>query len=87
MFIFEVMECMKKKIVSWLMAGLVGVSGVAGAFSALPTEMVSAAGSCQVEYLDRGISAINTGAGMLVSWRFLPMMQTMQSFSCIGTIL
>ena len=31
----------------------------------------SAAGSIQVEYLDRGISAINTGSGMLVSWRFL----------------
>ena len=25
----------------------------------------------QMEYLDRGISAINTGSGMLVSWRFL----------------
>jgi len=24
-----------------------------------------------VEYLDRGISAINTGSGMLVSWRYL----------------
>lgn len=24
-----------------------------------------------VEYLDRGISAVNTGSGMLVSWRFL----------------
>ncbi len=24
-----------------------------------------------VEYLNRGISAINTGNGMLVSWRFL----------------
>ncbi len=28
-------------------------------------------GSMVVEYLDRGISAVNTGSGMLVSWRFL----------------
>lgn len=28
-------------------------------------------GNCMAEYLDRGISAINTGSGMLVSWRFL----------------
>ena len=28
-------------------------------------------GSNVVEYLDRGINAVNTGAGMLVSWRFL----------------
>lgn len=33
---------------------------------------VSAAQTTNVlEYLDRGISAINTGSGMLVSWRFL----------------
>ena len=31
---------------------------------AASTEMV-------LEYLDRGISAINTGSGMLVSWRYL----------------
>lgn len=28
-------------------------------------------GNCMAEYLDRGISAINTGSGMLVNWRFL----------------
>ena len=27
--------------------------------------------SCIVENLNRGISAINTGSGMLISWRFL----------------
>lgn len=32
---------------------------------------VSAAEQNCVEYLDRGISAVNTGSGMLVSWRFL----------------
>ncbi len=31
----------------------------------------SADSGCFVEYLDRGISAVNTGSGMLVSWRFL----------------
>ena len=28
-------------------------------------------GSEVAEYLDRGITAVNTGSGMLVSWRFL----------------
>ncbi len=32
---------------------------------------VGGTGKNVVEYLDRGISAINTGNGMLVSWRFL----------------
>ena len=30
-----------------------------------------AAGTYQVEALNRGISAVSTGSGMLVSWRFL----------------
>lgn len=37
-----------------------------------PLEANAAAGSTNVlEYLNRGISAINTGSGMLVNWRFL----------------
>ncbi|MGN1037302.1 MAG: rhamnogalacturonan lyase, partial [Ruminococcus sp.] len=39
-----------------------------GNLNALKTDAVS---SMRVEYLDRGISAINTGSGMLVSWRYL----------------
>ncbi|MBQ8687758.1 MAG: hypothetical protein IJ512_04305, partial [Ruminococcus sp.] len=43
----------------------------------LPTETASAAdysmntGNVNMEYLDRGVSAVSTGSGMLVSWRFL----------------
>lgn len=38
----------------------------------LTTKQASAkTGSCMAEYLDRGISAVNTGSGMLVNWRFL----------------
>ncbi len=33
-------------------------------------QIVSAAAPNVVEYLDRGINAVNTGSGMLVSWRF-----------------
>ena len=32
---------------------------------------VNAGNSMTVEYLERGISAINTGSGRLVSWRYL----------------
>lgn len=61
---------MKKKLTAWLTAVAAGLSMVT---AALPQTALSAsaAGSIQVEYLDRGISAINTGSGMLVSWRFL----------------
>ncbi len=39
---------------------------------AVQTTVVNAAeGGMSVEYLDRGISAVNTGSGMLVSWRWL----------------
>ncbi len=61
---------MKKELTAWLTAAAAGLSMVT---AALPQTALSAsaAGSIQVEYLDRGISAINTGSGMLVSWRFL----------------
>lgn len=61
---------MKKKLTAWLTAAAAGLSMVT---AALPQTAMSAsaAGSIQAEYLDRGISAINTGSGMLVSWRFL----------------
>ncbi len=61
---------MKKKLTAWLTAAAAGLSMVT---AVLPQTAMSAsaAGSIQAEYLDRGISAINTGSGMLVSWRFL----------------
>lgn len=37
----------------------------------VPVSAAPSIGSNTVEYLDRGITAINTGNGMLVSWRFL----------------
>ena len=60
----------KHKLTAWLAAAAAGLSMLGGT---LPQAAVtaSAAGNCQMEYLDRGISAINTGSGMLVSWRFL----------------
>lgn len=39
-----------------------------GSFVNLKADAVT---SMNVEYLDKGISAINTGSGMLVSWRYL----------------
>jgi len=33
--------------------------------------VADAASGPVVEYLDRGVSAVNTGSGMLVSWRYL----------------
>lgn len=42
-----------------------------GTFDITNNVEVSAVGSPIVENLDRGITAINTGSGMLVSWRYL----------------
>ncbi len=47
---------------------LFGMASLPAAISDVP---VHAAPSQIVEYLDRGITAVNTGSGMLVSWRFL----------------
>ncbi len=60
----------------WL-AGAMSLCMMGSTMAALPTESAAAAdysmnsGNINVEYLDRGISAVNTGSGMLVSWRFL----------------
>ena len=57
-----------KRTAAFLAALTVGFAGMSmpqmqqNALAA-PTQMV--------EYLDRGITAVNTGSGMLVSWRFL----------------
>lgn len=49
------------------------VANILGVFSFQDNEAsnVSAASFMTVEKLNRGISAINTGNGMLVSWRYL----------------
>lgn len=66
---------MKRKFGAALVAGIMSLS-LCG--SLLPqTEhtidvmTASAASSASLEYLNRGITAVNTGSGMLVSWRFL----------------
>ncbi len=61
---------MKKKIGAALLAGMMCLSVCSTAAPQMKTK-VSAASGCTVEYLDRGISAVSTGSGMLVSWRFL----------------
>ena len=61
---------MKKQFMAWTTAAVMSLSMLGAAVPEM-AQTVSAAGGCQVEYLDRGISAVNTGAGMLVSWRFL----------------
>ena len=61
---------MKRKIGAWISAAVLCLTSVGATVPAV-SQTVSAAGTNQVEYLNRGISAINTGSGMLVSWRFL----------------
>lgn len=62
---------MKKKISAALMAGAMCLSLCSTAAPQTVTTDVSAATAYTMEYLDRGITAVGTGNGMLVSWRFL----------------
>ena len=63
---------MKAKIVRLTSAALTLPLACAGGMQAAPAQTASAvSGSMCVEYLDRGISAVGTGSGMLVSWRWL----------------
>ena len=50
---------MKKKLTAWITAAAMGLS-MLGTVVPQAALAASAAGSIQVEYLDRGISAINT---------------------------
>ena len=61
-----------KKIASALLAGIVSLTTFNSALMLNANAItVNNTQSNIVEYLDRGISAVNTGSGMLVNWRFL----------------
>ena len=76
-----------KKIGSLLLAGVLGLNLAAVGMSHAAPTAASAAGSCVVEHLDRGICAINTGSGMLVTWRFLPVIRMMQYSAFTGAAI
>ena len=58
-----------------MLSSAAALTVAASTASAIPSADFSleanAASNVMLEYLDRGISAVNTGKGMLVSWRFL----------------
>lgn len=65
-----------KKIAATAAAAVISGTSFINSFSAkesyVPTTNAAyGTGKMVAEYLDRGISAVNTGSGMLVSWRFL----------------
>ncbi|MCM1506025.1 MAG: RICIN domain-containing protein [Ruminococcus flavefaciens] len=65
---------MKKKIASALLLGVVSLTALSGMSAFVPYANAVKVNNTQsnvVEYLDRGICAVNTGEGMLVNWRFL----------------
>ncbi len=61
---------MKKRFSAALTALAMGLSLSAALPMAEPATVTAASGYT-MEYLDRGMTAVNTGSGMLVSWRFL----------------
>lgn len=68
----------KKRIISAVCAGCIGLSSLTVPTGYLRVNAATAnntafnnTAAMTVEYLDRGICAVNTGSGMLVSWRFL----------------
>ena len=65
---------MKKR--KWISALLIGSMTLSfwndtGTLSEANAATANNTANMVVEYLDRGICAVNTGSGMLVSWRFL----------------
>jgi len=60
----------KKRVRAVILSGMMCLSLYSGLTFA-PSMTAVAATSPMVEYLDRGINAVGTGSGMLVSWRFL----------------
>ncbi|MBQ7014468.1 MAG: RICIN domain-containing protein [Oscillospiraceae bacterium] len=64
---------MKKRIGAALLSGVMCMSLCSGVLPGKydTAATVSAASGPTMEHLDRGITAVNTGSGMLVSWRFL----------------
>jgi len=59
-----------KKALSVLTSALIVASSAGSMFANTIASSAVENGTNIVEYLDRGINAINTGSGMLVSWRF-----------------
>jgi len=65
------MKLNPKKLSAFVASLVIGTSAVP-AFNALEVLTAKAGSSGMVlEYLNRGISAVNTGSGMLISWRYL----------------
>ncbi len=63
---------MKKKFGAALVAGVMSLSLCAGLVPQTEADILTAsAANVNLEYLNRGISAVSTGSGMLVNWRFL----------------
>lgn len=65
------MKLYQKKFIAAAAAVVVGVSAMPKLNSSDSIVEVNAVSGNVLEYLDRGISAINTGSGMLISWRYL----------------
>lgn len=60
-----------KKITASALSLFMTVSSVAVVTNNIDENVFAASENCVVEYLDRSVTAVNTGSGMLVSWRFL----------------
>ena len=69
------MKARIKRVISYaaaaaVVAGSLSVPQISPEHGAVMAS-AAASGTNVLEYLDRGISAVNTGSGMLVSWRWL----------------
>ncbi len=62
---------MKKKFGAALLAGVMSLTLCAGIVPQTEPTLEASAAGVNLEYLNRGITAVKTNGGMLVSWRFL----------------